>query len=271
MAASIGLGLRLPHVHEVIRTRPDVPWFEVHICNYLGSRLNKGLLGKVREDYPLSFHSVSLNLGGTDPIDLAYITQLKHAISDFQPMLVSDHLCFTAHRNKAYHDLLPIPYTHLSLKNISERVTQIQDILGCRILLENASRYYCYPANDMSEAEFLSELCARTGCHILLDLNNAYVNQHNHGVDAVGFMQALPKTDIKEIHLAGHSQQHDRLVDTHNCAVDRAVWALYHRYCAINPDVPCLIEWDQQLPSFSRLWQEARLASIGPIGSHHYA
>ena len=251
-----GLGLRMPHLREVIACPPAVSWFEVHICNFIGSDLNRALLRKVRENHDLSFHSVSMNLGGSDPLDLNYLDSLKSMIDEFQPALVSDHLCFTSHGAQHYHDLLPIPLNTAAVHHVADRVKQVQDVLGTQILLENVSRYYSYDESEISEGEFLRELCAQTDCYILLDLNNAYVNQYNHGDDIAALLRTLPADRIREVHLGGHTQGATQLIDSHSESICDDVWQLFESYCQHMAITPTLIEWDSNMPDFDVLIKE---------------
>ncbi|MCG8314743.1 MAG: DUF692 domain-containing protein [Pseudomonadales bacterium] len=255
-----GIGLRIPHIQTILRDSPEVPWFEVHICNFLRGGLNRQLLRLVGQQYPLSFHGVSMNLGGVDPLDLDYLQRLRRAVEEFMPFLISEHACFTAHQNQHFHDLLPVPYTKNALINMADRVDQVQNILGRQILVENVSRYFSYPQSEMCESEFLMGLCQRTGCGLLLDLNNAFVNQCNHGESVADFIAGLPLAAIGEVHLAGHTQQGDIMVDTHSQRVAAPVWQIYREFTELCPDVPCLIEWDSELPDFNCLNAERNKA-----------
>ena len=248
-----GLGLRPAHLHEVCRTRPAVPWFEVHICNFLGGGLNRALLHRVRENHALSFHGVNLNLGGVDALDTSYLHKLRVAVEQYQPAMVSEHACFSAHQQHFFHDLLPLPYTEEAVEHLAGRIRQVQDFLGRRILIENISRYFSYSESQLSEGDFLSAVCAQADCGLLLDLNNAYVNQCNLGEDLLDFVGALPLERVAEIHLAGYSEQDGRLIDSHSTAPCAAVWDHYRAICELCPDIPCLIEWDSNLPPLGEL------------------
>ena len=248
-----GLGLRPAHLHEVCRGQPAVPWFEVHICNFLGGGLNRALLHRVADSYPLSFHGVNLNLGGTDPLNEHYLDKLRIAVDEFQPAMISEHACFTAHEGLHFHDLLPLPYTLEAAGHLASRISQVQDRLRRPILIENISRYHAYPDSELSEGEFLSAVCQQSGCGLLLDLNNAYVNQCNLGLDLMEFIHSLPMEQVQEVHLGGYSRQGDLLIDSHGCAPCPAVWDYFAAFCELKPDVPCLIEWDNALPPFAEL------------------
>ena len=248
-----GLGLRPAHLHEVCRAEPAVPWFEVHICNFLGGGLNRSLLHRIGERYPLSFHGVNLNLGGVDELDRSYLQGLRRAVAEFQPALVSEHACFTAHQQHHFHDLLPVPFTDEAVLHMAARIRQVQDYLGREILIENISRYAAYEESQLSECEFLSAVCQEADCGLLLDLNNAYVNQCNLGEDLNDFVAGLPLSRVGEVHLAGYSVREGRVLDTHSTAPSDAVWDHYRNFCELCPDVPCLIEWDSNLPPLQEL------------------
>jgi uncharacterized protein (UPF0276 family) len=248
-----GLGLRPPHLHTVAREQPAVPWFEVHICNYLGGGLNRALLREISEQYPLSFHGVNLNLGGVDPLDENYLELLRRAVEELQPALVSEHACFTSLRGHHYHDLLPVPYTWESAMHMAARIKQVQDVLGRQILLENISRYRSYGESSLSEGEFLSIVCEEADCGLLLDLNNAWVNQCNLGEDLWQFVETLPLDRVGEIHLAGYSVQDGLLIDTHSAPPDDVLWEHFTRFTELRSDIPCLIEWDSKLPPLEDL------------------
>jgi len=248
-----GLGLRPAHLQAVCHSEPAIPWFEVHICNFLGGGLNRALLHRIGERYPLSFHGVNLNLGGIDELDRNYLQQLRRAVDEYRPALVSEHACFTAHQQHYFHDLLPVPYTDEAVVHMAARIRQVQDCLGREILIENISRYASYAESQLSESEFLSAVCQEADCGLLLDLNNAYVNQCNLGEDLNDFVSGLPLSRVGEVHLAGYSIQEGRLLDTHSTAPSDAVWGHFQDFCELCPDVPCLIEWDSNLPPLQEL------------------
>ena len=252
--------MRPLHLAEVIKQHPMVPWFEVHICNFLNKGLNHQQLYKIRQDYPLSFHGVNLNLGGSDPLDYDYLNKLKNAVALYQPALISEHACFTMHHNYHFHDLMPIPYTSEAVENMAQRITIVQDLLEREILIENVSRYFSYDESELSEGEFIASVCAEANCGILLDLNNAYVNKHNLGENIDDFIVQLPIERIQEIHLAGYSVQKDFLIDTHANPVSDQVWECYRQFCSHNNTIPCLIEWDSNLPSFDILMEQRLIA-----------
>lgn len=255
-----GLGLRPLHLSEVLRLNPPVPWFEIHICNFLTRGINHNRLYRIRQDYPISFHGVSLNLGGCDPLNYDYLNKLKEAVDLYKPALISEHACFMTHQNHYFHDLMPIPYTSEAVKNMADRIGIVQDILEREILIENVSRYFSYEESDLSEGEFLAAVCTEADCGLLLDLNNAYVNQHNLGENINDFITELPEEKIKEIHLAGYSESEDLWIDTHSSAVSVEVWEHYRQFCSTRYAIPCLIEWDSNLPAFEVLMEQQAIA-----------
>lgn len=256
-----GVGLRSAHIARVLSERPDVSWFEVLADNHIASGgLIPRQLAAVRADYPIAFHCVGMSLGGTDPLDGEYLRAMSRMIRTFEPVQVSDHLCFTSHASHQYHDLLPLPYTEEALRHVSARVQQVQDILGQRILVENISSYVSYRHATLSEAQFLGALCEEADCDLLLDMNNAYVNEINHGQCAADFFRDLPLQRIREIHLAGYEDCGEYLIDAHNNRVSDPVWDLFADAIAQLPDVPVLIEWDNEIPSLEILLAEAARA-----------
>ena len=263
--ARAGIGLRAKHYREVVATRPPVGWFEVHSENYFGAGGPPHYyLEQVRRNYPLSLHGVGLSLGSADELNRTHLEKLKALIQRYEPGLVSDHLSWSSVDGRYLNDLLPLPYTEESLRHVAARVSAAQDFLGREILIENPSSYLQYRHSDMGEAEFLAELSVRSGCGILLDVNNIHVSASNHGFDAQAYLRAIPPARVREIHLAGHTvnqyPEGEILIDTHNACVCDAVWALYRDALTHVGPVPTLIEWDTDLPALSVLLDEARKA-----------
>ncbi|GMR05912.1 MAG: DUF692 domain-containing protein [Gammaproteobacteria bacterium] len=259
--AGAGIGLRGQHIPEVIQGLPEVPWFEILADNHLAEGgLIPRQLATVRSSYPVTFHCVGMSIAGVDPLDMAYLEKIRKLVENFEPAWISDHLCFTQYGGHQYHDLLPFPYTEQSLQHIGERVMKIQDFLDRPLVIENVSTYVQYRESTMTEAEFLKALSDRTGSGILLDINNAYVNEINHGIDAREFIQSLPADKIREIHLAGYEDRGEYLIDAHNNRVSNAVWDLYSFFVQQCGERPTLIEWDNNIPSFDVLIQEAQYA-----------
>lgn len=256
-----GIGLRAKHYEDILREPPRVDWFEAISENYMDSAGRPlHVLETVRRRYPVALHGVSLSIGTTDPLDPAYLARLRALIHHVDPAIVSDHLCWTGVDGEQLHDLLPLPWTEEALEHLVARVAQVQDALGRRVLLENVSSYLTYAHSTMSEWEFLAALAERSGCGILLDLNNVYVNAYNHGFDASTFLAGLPPAAIGQFHLAGHTDRDGFLFDTHSRPVIDDVWALYRDALRRFGPVTTLIEWDEDIPPLPRLVQEADTA-----------
>jgi len=256
-----GVGLRGCHMAEILDHGSDVPWFELLADNHLatggpGAAATAALRGR----WPLTLHCVGMNLGGVDPLDQAYVERIARLARRTGAAWVSDHLCFTACHGRHYHDLLPLPYTEQALTHVAARVHEVQEQLGQPLVVENVSAYLRYGESALGEAGFLAELVARTGCEILLDVNNLYVNHFNHGDDVAAYLDALPLAAVREIHLAGFQHQGDYLLDAHNAPVAAPVWALFEEVVGRVADVPVLIEWDDRIPPFAVLRAEARRA-----------
>jgi uncharacterized protein (UPF0276 family) len=256
-----GVGLRPPHYGEVLETHPDVGWFEIISENFFEPGGNpRRVLHAVRERWPVVMHGVSLSLGSVDPLNPEYLKKLKALADEIEPAWVSDHLCWGGFGGRYAHDLLPLPYTEEALAHVAERIARVQDLLGRHILVENVSSYLTYRHSTMSEWEFLTALCERADCGLLLDVNNVFVSAHNHGFDARAFIHGVPAERVKQLHLAGHSVDGELLLDTHDHAVPDGVWELYRVTVERLGAVPTLIEWDDQIPSWERLREESRRA-----------
>jgi len=273
--ARAGIGLRTPHLRQVLESRPAVPWFEVHSENYFApAGAAVAMLDAVRRDYPLSLHGVGLSLGGTDPLDPQHLQHLKAAIARFAPALVSEHLCWTAAGGQHFHDLLPLPYTEEALLHVRSRIIEAQERLGRRLLIENVSSYLEFEHSTIPEWEFLREVAARSGCGVLLDVNNIYVSAVNHGFDPRRYIDAIPSEAVGEIHLAGHVRKDidgtELLIDSHSLPVTPAVWELYAYTLERTGPKPTLIEWDSELPAFAVLQAEAAKAATY-LGARHAA
>jgi uncharacterized protein (UPF0276 family) len=256
--ARAGIGLRAPHYAEVLDTRPAIAWLEVHSENFFadGGRPLE-VLQRVRSDYPLSLHGVGLSLGSTDPLSRWHLDKLKGLIARYEPALVSEHLCWCSVGGRFFNDLLPLPYATEALQHVSERIERVQDYLGRQILIENLSSYLQFTESAMPEWEFIAEVAGRSGCGILLDVNNIYVNACNHDFDPAVYLEAIPVSAVKEMHLAGFEDEGDCLIDTHGGPVAAAVWTLYARALQRFGRVPTLIEWDTDIPSLTTLLAEA--------------
>lgn len=256
-----GIGLRTPHYREVLATLPDVGWFEVHSENYFGDGGQPlHYLERIRADYPVSLHGVGMSLGSVDALDRDHLKRLKALIARTEPGLVSEHLCWSGVGGRHVNDLLPLPYTEEALAVVCAHVHEAQAFLGRQILLENVSSYLQYAHSTIDEWEFLAEVTARSGCGILLDVNNIYVSACNHGFDARRYLRAIPVQSVAEIHLAGFDRLDGLLIDTHGTRVCDDVWALYRDAIQRFGRVPTLVEWDTDIPALSVLLEEAAIA-----------
>ena len=260
-APAAGVGLRAPHYRAFLDRRPPVGFIEVHSENYLArAGWDWHVLTRLRRDYPVSLHGVGLGLGSARGFSDAHLERVRALVEAVDPFLVSEHLSWGALADRQLNDLLPLTLDAAALALLCERVARVQERLGRRLLVENVSSYVRFRADTMSEAEFLAELARRTGCGILLDVNNLYVNQHNHGEDARAAIAALPLGSVGEIHLAGHLATPLALVDHHGAAVAEPVWDLYRAALARFGRVPALVEWDAGLPPLAELLAEAARA-----------
>jgi uncharacterized protein len=262
-----GIGLRAQHHADIVARKPAVGWFEAHSENYFAAGgAQRSYLERIRADYALSLHGVGLSLGSTDPLSRAHLQQIVWLVHDFEPILVSEHLSWSSVGGRFTNDLLPLPYTEEALRHMVERVRDVQDALGRQILIENVSSYLQFTCSYMPEWEFLASLARESGCGILLDVNNVYVSARNHGFDAHAYLNTLPRSAVKEIHLAGHAVRQigrqEILIDTHNTHVCDAVWALYAVAAQRFTGVPALIEWDADIPALDVLVTEAHKADI---------
>ena len=256
-----GVGLRSEHYDVILRDWPRMDWFEAISENFMASGGRPlHVLEAVRRRYPVVLHGVSLSIGSTDPLDEQYLERLKALIDRIDPALVSDHLCWTGVEGENLHDLLPLPFTEEAIRHVATRVQRVQERLKRRLLLENVSAYVTYQHSTMPEWEFLTAVAERSGCGILLDLNNVYVNARNHRFDPFRYLEQIPGELVGQFHLAGHTDMGAYLFDTHNSPVIDAVWALYLEALQRWGAVATLIEWDEDLPTFSRLAEEAEKA-----------
>ncbi len=264
LPASAGIGLRAPHVAEVLATRPAAAWFEVHPENYMGGGPARRRLQEVRQDYPISLHGVGLSLGSAEGLNGRHLERLRRLVDEVQPALVSEHLSWSIARGAYFNHLLPLPYTEESLAVVAHHVAHAQEALGRPLLVENPASYLRFRHSTIPEPEFLAELTLRTGCGVLCDVNNVYVSAHNLGFDALGYLDALPAGAVGEIHLAGHAVNdaggRTILIDDHGSPVTDAVWGLYARAVARFGPVPTLVEWDTDIPALDVLIDEARAA-----------
>ena len=256
-----GLGLRTEHYNQILDTKPDVDWFEALSENYMipgGKPLN--FLDRIRANYPMVMHGVSLSIGSTAPIDKDYLRDLKKLAQRIEPAWISDHLCWTGVHGQNMHDLLPLPYTEEAAKHVAERVNIVQDFLGRQILLENVSSYASYVDSTMTEWEFITQIAESADCLLLLDVNNIYVSSYNHNFDAKAFIDGVPAKRIQQIHLAGHQNNGDYIIDTHDAPVIDPVWDLYAYAIKRFGAVSTMIERDDDIPAIDELVQELQIA-----------
>lgn len=260
---SFGLGLRKPHYADFLEgDEPvEVDFVEVISENFMvaGGR-PRDILRRVRERHPVALHGVSMSVGSADGLDRDYLARLRILVDEIEPMVVSDHLCWTRIEGFNSHDLLPLPYTAEALDLVCTNIVQAQDMLGRAMLIENPSSYICFDGASMSEWEFLDAMCARTGCGLLLDVNNIYVSATNHGFDPHAYLAGVPAERVGQIHLAGHSQGRDMLIDTHDEPVLPPVWALYDAAVTRIGPVATMIERDDNIPELDELLEELRIA-----------
>ncbi|MBC3876043.1 DUF692 domain-containing protein [Undibacterium sp. LX15W] len=262
-----GIGLRTPHYHHFLHDTVAIDWLEVHSENYFGDGgFDLHVLDQLVQRYPMSLHGVGMGLGSATALQEQHLQKLKRLVDRVQPALVSEHLCWGSITNRHMNDLLPLTLSQQALNLVSERVDFLQNYLQRQVLIENVSTYLRFADDAMSEAEFLIALSQKTGCGILLDINNLYVNQCNHQEDAsqaIAAFSRLPKNIIGEIHLAGHTKSELCVIDDHGSCVDAAVWDLYRTLCStISAEIPTLIEWDTNVPDLSVLLGEAHKLEI---------
>lgn len=260
-ADPVGIGLRYPYYQEILDTKPAIGWLEVHPENYFGGGLHRRFLKEISGHYPISLHAVGLSLGSAHPVSEDHLRQIKELIEICQPFAVSDHASWSASGNAHLNDLLPLPYTDETLAALCRNIERTQEVLGRTILVENPSTYIAFKDNAMSEAEFMNAAARRTGCGLLLDINNIYVQGRNHGLDPFAYIDAIDAGKVGEMHLAGHTERPAGesviVVDTHNNPVRDEVWDLYEHAARRFGRVPTLIEWDQDFPALEVLLAEA--------------
>ena len=258
----MGIGLRAPHYAQVLQRHPPLAFLEVHSENFFaagGAAL--AWLERFRGEYPLSLHGVGLSLGSADALDPRHLAKLASLVRRFEPVLVSEHLCWSSFGGRHANDLLPLPFTEESLAHVSARVAQAQDYLQRRILLENVSSYLALPSSTIPEWEFIAEVARRSGSGVLLDVNNIWVNAANHGFDPHRYLASIDPESVGEIHVAGHERDGELLIDTHGARVSEEVWALYRAALARMGPKPTLVEWDADIPALDVLLEEVATAS----------
>jgi len=260
-ALGFGVGLRAEHYTDVLAGARGADWFEAISENYMDSGGRPlHVLERVRHDYPVALHGVSLSIGGTDPLDPSYLNRLRVLVDRIEPVLVTDHLCWSGAAGRNLYDLLPLPYTDEALAHVCERVARVQEHLGRRILLENPSTYVAFRHSTIDEWDFLTAVAERADCGILLDVNNIYVSARNLGFDPALYIDAIPRERVGQMHLAGFTDMGSYLFDTHSAPVHDDVWALYRRAVRRFGSGSTLLEWDAEIPSFARLRAELDLA-----------
>jgi uncharacterized protein (UPF0276 family) len=252
-----GLGLRPDHYEAILSDKPLVDWFEILTENYLvpGGKPHY-FLEKIRENYPIVMHGVSMSIGSVDPLDKDYLKQVKLLSDKIKPRWISDHLCWTGMQGKNMHDLLPLPYTEEAINHVVDRIRRVQDFLGQQILIENVSSYLTYQQSEIPEWQFIREISERADCFILLDVNNVYVSAINHRFDPLDYISAMPKDRVYQLHLAGHCNMGNYIIDTHDNEIVDPVWKLYVdtlRHCA---GVSTMIERDDNIPPLEDLLKE---------------
>ncbi len=268
--ARAGVGLKPQHYEAILAERPDLGWLEAHAENYMGAGgPPHRYLTAIRQDYPISLHGVGLSIGSEDGLDADHLHRLKALVDRYEPGLFSEHLAWSSHGGTYYNDLLPLPYSEATLARVCQHIDQVQSLLGRQMLLENPSTYVSFWVSTMEEIDFLKEVVSRSGCGLLLDVNNVLVSAVNHGFDAAGYIDAFPIEAVGEIHLAGHAETWDGeaedcgarvLIDAHDRQVDDLVWTLYARALSRSGPLPSLIEWDNDLPDWPTLFAEAQRA-----------
>ena len=266
IAGRVGTSFKHEHLHAIRADEKRDGFFEVHAENYMGAGgAPHAALSQIRQDYPVSLHGVCMSIGGPQPLDEAHLGRFKALVERYEPALVSEHLAWSTHDTTYFNDLLPLPYTAATLARVADHIDQVQEALGRQLLLENPSTYLIFPESTMSETLFIAELVRRTGCGLLLDINNVFVSATNHGFAALAYLADFPVEHVGEIHLAGHAEQADDegellLIDSHDRPVADAVWKLFDVIISKCGPIPTLVEWDSDLPDWPLLKAEASAA-----------
>ncbi|AUT69110.1 MULTISPECIES: DUF692 domain-containing protein [Paraburkholderia] len=268
-------GTSFKHAHLAAILEDGLPdgFFEVHAENYMGAGgPPHRALAAIRERYPISLHGVCMSIGGPDTLDVRHLARFRELVERYEPTLVSEHLAWSSHGGTFFNDLLPLPYTKATLDKVCEHIDQVQEAIGRPMLLENPSTYVAFASSTLSEPDFIRIVAQRTGCGLLLDVNNVFVSAVNHGYSACAYLAEFPLEYVGEIHLAGHSEQHDDentllLIDSHDRAIADPVWDLYRHVVARTGSIPTLIEWDSHLPAWPELRAQA-LAARRIVSEH---
>jgi uncharacterized protein len=280
-----GTSFKPAHLQAILDAKRQRSFFEVHAENYMGAGgPPHRALEAIRRDHPLSLHGVCMSIGGPQPLDKAHLARFRELVARYQPALVSEHLAWSTHETSFFNDLLPLPYTAATLQNVCDHIDQVQDAIRRPLLLENPSTYVAFRESSMSETDFIRTVAERTGCGLLLDINNVFVSATNHGFSALDYLADFPLSRVGEIHLAGHAEQTDDegdllLIDSHDGPVADAVWKLYQIVVQRRGGVPTLIEWDSKIPDWPVLQAEAAAAQaildrcrpVGLTGDRHAA
>jgi len=263
LPACTGVGFKPAHFREILCSAQPIGFFEIHAENYMGAGgPPHAQLGALRERYALSVHGVGLSIGSMRPLDRAHLLRLKMLCDRYAPESFSEHLAWSSHNDVYLNDLLPLPYTQQTLRRVAEHIDEVQTALGRQMLLENPSTYIRFDDSTIPEADFLSEVSKRTGCGLLLDVNNVFVSAKNHGTQPLSYLDSFPLDRVKEVHLGGHDEETDDigaplLIDTHGSPIAEAVWTLYAHVIARTGPIPTLIEWDNNVPDWYTLRAEA--------------
>ncbi len=263
IAGLAGTSLKHEHLPSILADETQRGFFEVHAENYMGAGgPPHHTLARIRRDYPVSLHGVCMSIGGPQPLDKAHLARFKTLVDRYEPALVSEHLAWSTHNTTYFNDLLPLPYTPATLARVADHIDQVQEVIGRPVLLENPSTYVVFPESTMSETEFIRALVQRTGCGLLLDVNNIFVSATNQGYSALTYLADFPLGHVGEIHLAGHARQADDegdllLIDSHDGPVANAVWILFETVIGQSGPIPTLIEWDSAIPDWPILKAEA--------------
>lgn len=261
-----GIGFKPEHFDTIAQKPQPIGFFEVHAENYMGDGgLPHAQLTRLRENYALSLHGVGLSIGSAQDLDRDHLARLRRLCERYEPESFSEHLAWSSHDTTFINDLLPLPYTQETLLRLAEHVDQVQETLGRQMLLENPATYLLFAESTVPETEFLAEIARRTGCGLLLDVNNVFVSATNHGLDATAYLKAFPLAHVGEIHLSGHAVTQDEtgaplLIDTHDTQVADPVWALYESVIAHTGPIASLVEWDDNIPAWPVLANEAQAA-----------
>jgi uncharacterized protein (UPF0276 family) len=285
VAGLAGTSFKHEHLNAILAENSLAGFFEVHAENYMGAGgPPHRALERIRRDHPVSLHGVCMSIGGPEPLDRAHVARFRALAERYEPALVSEHLAWSTHETTYYNDLLPLPYTQATLAHVCEHIDEVQDAIGRRILIENPSTYVAFASSTMSETDFIRAITRRTGCGLLLDVNNVFVSATNHGFVALDYLSDFPLAEVDEMHLAGHAEQSDDegerlLIDSHDAPVADAVWKLYEIVISRCGPIPTLIEWDSDIPAWPILRAEAtaaqaildRFTSADSVGSAHAA